>query len=152
MSIVSGEDIMIVNCSFEDSIGTALGAFYSNLNLHGNNFTNNCNGHSSRSHGLVAKFFTNTSTTFFLGNKISNNSAKYGGGIYAYNSTLNLTGNSIFSENSAEYGGGISTLNSILNFTGDSSFTDLHCWKASAIGRANPPFRMMSQVLFSPHG
>ena len=153
MSIVSGEDIMIVNCSFEDSVGTALGVSYSNLNLHGNNFTKNCNGHSSRSYGLVARLFTNTSTMFISENKVSNNSAeygggitpeknipnftmsmsfrkcnsaKYGGGIYAYNSTLNLTGNNIFAENSAEYGGGISAFDmySILNFTGDSSFTN----------------------------
>ena len=45
MLIFWGEDIMIVNCSFEDSAGTALGVFYSNLHLHGNSFTNNCNGH-----------------------------------------------------------------------------------------------------------
>ena len=47
MSIFSGEDIIIVNCSFEDSVGTAIGVFNSNLHLHGNSFTNNCNGHSS---------------------------------------------------------------------------------------------------------
>ena len=41
MSIYSGEDIMIVNCSFEDSVGTALGVFYSNLHLHGNSFKTN---------------------------------------------------------------------------------------------------------------
>ena len=142
---------MIVNCSFEDSVGTALRVSYSNLNLHGNSFTNNYNGHSIRSCGLVTRFFTNTSTKFISGNKIHNNSAEYGrgitpersilsfivsttfrkcksakfgGGIYAYNSTLTLTGNSIFTENSAEYGGGITTLNSILILTGDSTFTD----------------------------
>ena len=81
MSIVSGEDILIVNCFFEDSVGTALGVSYSNLNLHGNNFTKNCNGHSSRSYGLVARLFTNTSNMFISENKVTNNSAEYGGGI-----------------------------------------------------------------------
>ena len=78
MSIVSGEDIMIVNCSFEDSVGTALGVFYSNLNLHGNNFTKNCSGHLSRSSGLVARLLTNTSNMFISENKVTNNSAEYG--------------------------------------------------------------------------
>ena len=45
MKIALEKDIMMVNCSFEDSVATALGVFYSNLHLHGNSFTNNCNGH-----------------------------------------------------------------------------------------------------------
>ena len=45
MLIILGKDIMIFNCSFEDS-ATALGVFYSNLHMHGNSFTNFCNGHS----------------------------------------------------------------------------------------------------------
>ena len=89
-SIVSGEDIMIVNCSIEDSIGTALGVFNNNLNMHGNNFTNNCNGHSIRSPGLVTRFFTNTSTMFISGNKIHNNSAEYGRGITLERSILSF--------------------------------------------------------------
>ena len=65
---------MIVNCSFEDSVGTALGVLYSSLHLHGNSFTSNCNGHSSRS--------------------------LFGGGITAKNSTLKFTGNTAFRYNS----------------------------------------------------
>ena len=143
MSIYSGEDIMIVNCSFEDSVGTALGVFYSSMHLHGNSFTNKCNGHSSRTHERWGTgIFTNNNTLLnlviygggitsmnstlkFTGNTaFRNNSAKYGGGIYSYNSTLNIKGNIIFEENSAEYGGGIDALNSILNFSGSSSFID----------------------------
>ena len=43
MSIHSVQYSSIANCSFQDSIGTALGVFYSSLDLRGSNhFTGNC--------------------------------------------------------------------------------------------------------------
>ena len=45
MSFLGGQDIRIFNCLFQDSVGTALGVFYSSLVLKGSNsFTNNCRG------------------------------------------------------------------------------------------------------------
>ena len=93
MSFFSGEDIMIVNCSFEDSVGTAIGVFHSNLHLHGNSFTNYCNGHSSRSHERWG-------IGIFTNNKTLHNLAIYGGGITAKSSTLKFTGNTAFRYNS----------------------------------------------------
>ena len=135
VSIFSVEDIIIVNCSFENSVGTALGVFYSNLHLHGNSFTNNCNGQSSKSHerlGTGILTINNTlaihaynSTLNFIGSILfGDNSAEYGGGIQARNSILNFTGDITFRNNSAKYGGGIYACSSILNFTGNITFEE----------------------------
>ena len=119
MSIVSGEDLMFVNCSFRDSVGTALWVFDSSLHLHGNRFTNN--GHSSWIHERVGTgIFTNTSTLLITVIK----SAIYGGGITSMNSNLNFTENVVFTNNSAKYGGGIYAANSTLNFKGNTIFEE----------------------------
>jgi len=97
MSIISGKDVKIVNCSFKDSVGTALGVFNTNLHLHGNSFTNNCNGPSCMSHGSGTSVFTITSTTFITGNEtFRNNSAEYGGQVTTEKSFLNFTQNIAF--------------------------------------------------------
>jgi len=73
VSITLGEDISIVNCTFKDSIGTALGVFYSSLYLTGNSFTSNCNGHLSMSnrHGSGTKFSMNICAMFIAARKIT---------------------------------------------------------------------------------
>ena len=51
VSVYLGQDMTILNCLFQDSIGTALGVFYSSLVLKGSNsFTNNCRGCSDWNH------------------------------------------------------------------------------------------------------
>ena len=129
MSIVLGKNMEISNCSFQDSAGTALGVFYSSLNLKGSNsFTNNCRGCSNRNHTctcLGGGMFTNNSTLFVTGNTtFRDNTAEYGGGISAHSSTLHYTGNSTFRNNIAAYGGGINALNSTLNFNGICTVRD----------------------------
>jgi len=173
MLIILGEDIMIVNCSFEDSAGTALGVFYSNLHLHGNSFTNNCNGHSCMSHGVRTGFSTNTRNGFIKANETNsvecggritteknfqnftgnitfreNNSAKYGRGIYAYNSILKFTGNILFGGNSAECGGGIKAKNSILNFTGNTAFRNNSANSGGGIYAYNSTLKFTGNVFF----
>ena len=140
--IILGDNIMIFNCSFKDSFRTALGVFYSSLHLHGNIFTNN--GPSSGSDKRwVTGGFTDTSTFRITRNNSANynteknctsnstgtiafrnNSVEYFGGVYAYNSTLNIPENYILVENSDEYGGGIRALSSNLNLTGNNIFSN----------------------------
>jgi len=129
VSVYLGRDINILNCLFQDSIGTALGVFYSSLVLKGSNsFTNNCRGCSDGNHTCICLgggIHTYTSTLIFEAENstFTNNSAKDGGGIYARHSTLNFTGNTSFGNNSADKsGGGIMATDSSLNFTGNSTF------------------------------
>ena len=128
MSIHLGLDVSIVNCSFEDSVGTALGVFYSSGDLRGSNsFTNNCKGCSDKYLGCVclgSGIYTNNCTLVFAGNNTfrDNSANKYGGGIFAVNSTLNLTEYSTFIDNSARIGGAIHAVNSTVNVTGESTF------------------------------
>ena len=93
-------DTSISDCSFHHSVGTALVVSFSSLNLRGSNsFASNCR-------------------------RCLDKSTIFGGGIHAWNSTLNFSGNSTFSNNnnSAEYGGGIVAVYSTLNFIGSSTF------------------------------
>ena len=121
VSIYSAQDTEIADCSFQDSIGNALGVFNSSLNFTGsstfmNNSANNTGG----------GFFALNSTLNFIGSStFTNNSATTdGGGFYAQDSTLNFTGSSTFTNNSAVFGGGFTALFSALNFTGSSTFTN----------------------------
>ena len=144
VSVYLGQDINILNCLFQDSIGTALGVFYSSLVLKGSNsFTNNCRGCSDRNHTCIclgggihtynstlnfeAENNTFADTSDFISeaenSTFTNNSAEDGGGIYAWQSTLNFTGNTTFRNNSADKsGGGIRALYSSLKFTGNTTF------------------------------
>ena len=63
------------------------------------------------------------STLNLTGDSIfTNNSAIQGGGIDALNSNLTLTGSKTFRSNSAEYGGGVGALKSTVTFIGKSTF------------------------------
>ena len=147
-------DGRITNCSFQDSIGTALRVINSSLDLRrSNSFTRN--GRRCRNYmcsHLGGGIYANTSTLKFTGNSsfrvnsagegggiaadysvldftgkitFKHNLAKYGGGISAWTSTINFSGSSTFGENSAaHYGGGIEARSSTLNFTGGSTFAN----------------------------
>ena len=127
MTVHSVMDTGIANCSFQDSVGTALGVFHSNLDMRGSNyFTSNCRGCFERNYtclcfggGIYAKI----STLVFTGNiTFKHNTAGYGGGIFA-SGNMTFNGNNIFRNNSADTdGGGILAWNSILNFSGNSTF------------------------------
>ena len=121
VSVHSGQDTEIANCSFQDSIGSALGVFYSSLNFTGSStFTNNS---AVGGGGFIALLST---LTFTGSSTFMNNSADFGGGFFAQDSTLNFTGSSTFMNNSAGiYGGGfLAYFMSTLNFTGSSTFTN----------------------------
>ena len=119
ISVYSGEDTNITNCSFQDSIGTALGVFYSSLVLRGSNsFTNNCRRCSNKSCICFGGgIYANTSILHFNGNNtFRDTSAWLGGGIFAYCSTLAFNGDSSFRNNSVKLnGGGILLWYSTLN-------------------------------------
>ena len=130
VSVYLGQDIRILNCLFQDSIGTALGVFYSSLVLKGSNsFTNNCRRCSDRNRTCICLgggIHTHISTLIFEAENSTfiSNSAEDGGGIYAWQSTLNFTGRTTFRNNSAEKSssGGIRALDSSLKFTGNTTF------------------------------
>jgi len=129
VSVYLGWDTKILNCLFQDSIGTALGVFYSSLVLKGsNNFTDNHRGCSDWNHTCIClgggiHTYTSTLTFEAENSTFSNNSAEYGGGVYAWKSTMIFTGNTSFRNNSTgQSGGGITALYSTFNFTGDIAF------------------------------
>ena len=130
MSIHLGQYIRILNCLFQDSIGTALGVSKSSLVLKGSNsFTNNCWACSDRNRTCIClggAIHTYASTLIFEAENSTfiSNSAEDGGGIYSCHSTLNFTGRSTFRNNSADKynGGGIRASDSSLKFTGNTTF------------------------------
>ena len=128
VTVHSVMDTGIANCSFQDSVGTALGVFHSNLDIRGSNyFTSNCRGCFERNYTFLCfggGIYANISTLVFTGNiTFKHNTAEYGGGILASGNTLmTFNGNSSFRDNSAEYGGGIAAWDSTLNFSGSSTF------------------------------
>ena len=123
----------IIDCTFQDSYGTALGVVDSHVVLRGNRFLNNCflcsNGRCSywdpRCYGggvfIQRSNLTITgSSSFFL------NSANDGGGVYAQSSSnVYISGNTTFSGNSASYGGGgVSTRHSSnVYISGNTTFS-----------------------------
>ena len=155
VSVHSGQDTEIADCSFQDNIGTALGVFYSSLVLRGSNsFSDNCEKCSNNiiaggmlttttpsvvnvGGGFIALF----STLNFIGSStFTNNSADFGGGFFAQDSTLNFTGSSTFTNNSAGlYGGGFYAGGSILYFAGNSTTqnTELYSGGCSAVFTGN---------------
>ena len=125
VSVHSVLDASIANCSFQDSVNTALWVINSGLALWGSNsFTSNgrrCRNYTC-SH-LGGGIYASLSMLTFTGNStFMVNSAGDGGGIAADYSVLNLTGKITFKYNLAKFGGGISAWNSTLNFCGRSTF------------------------------
>ena len=94
----------IIDCTFQDSYGTALGIVDSCVVLRDNNFINNC--------GLCS----NGRCSYW-------GPTCFGGGVFARRSILSITGSSSFSGNSAYDGGGVSARDSsIVNISGNTTF------------------------------
>ena len=181
VSIHLGQDTEIVDCSFQDSIGTALGVFNSSLVLRGSNsFTNNCRRCSDKNHTctcLEGGIHINSSKLAISGDNIfKNNSAGFGGGLFAYYSTLtfsgtitlrynsaqskgggiflwhsvvNATWNSTFRNNSAEeFGGGLAGEYCNLSFTGNNFFKGNSATKGGAVGVNDSILHITGNVLF----
>ena len=124
----------IIDCTFQDSYGSALGAVDSRVVLRDNNFINNCllcsNGRcrywDPRCYGggvfIQRSNLTITgSSSFFL------NSANDGGGVYVQSSSnVYISGNTTFSGNSASHsdGGGVTAIHSSnVNISGNTTFS-----------------------------
>ena len=125
----------IIDCTFQDSYGSALGAVNSLVVLRDNNFLNNCWLCSNGScYGLFYQgprcygggVFARRSNLSITGSSsFSGNSAWDGGGVYArYSSNVYISGNTTFSGNLAKrYGGGVSAWNSSnVNISGNTTF------------------------------
>ena len=121
--------IDIINSTFQNNTGTALGVNNSRLMLDGHNsfignfrgcsnsiITSNCQGG-----GLYA---SNSSLLFTKCSSFTHNTAKEGGGIYMKSSTLDVVGTLSFQQNMAfnGFGGGIYAESGSLHFCGDTKF------------------------------
>ena len=123
----------IIDCTFQDSYGSALGVVDSHVVLRGNNnFLNNCRLCSNERYGLQGPkcigggvFVCGSNLTLSGSSSFIGNSAYNGGGVHVgINSNLNILGNTIFTHNSARYcGGGIyEEFYSNVNLIGNTSF------------------------------
>ena len=126
----------IIDCTFQDSYGSALRVVDSRVVLRDNNFINNCWLCSNGScYGLFYQgprcygggVFARMSNLSITGSSsFSGNSAWDGGGVYArYSSNVYISGNTTFSGNLAKrYGGGVSAWNSSnVNISGNTTFS-----------------------------
>ena len=130
-SVQMGE---IIDCTFQDSYGSALGVVDSCVVLRDNNFFNNCRLCSNgRCYGYKYRgprcfgggvFVQRSNLTITGSNSFSGNSASDGGGVSAWNSSnVYISGNTTFSGNSASDGGGVSAWNSSnVDISGNTTF------------------------------
>ena len=145
----------IIDCTFQDSYGTALGVVDSHVVLRGNRFLNNCRLCSNRRcdyylgrrpvcyGGGVLLQRSNLNITG-SNSLISNSAGFYGGGVSAWDrSNVYINGNTTFIGNSASYGGGVSAwdssnvyINGNITFIGNSA-RDGHGRGVSAWNRSN---------------
>ena len=120
----------IIDCTFQESNGTALWVVDSHVVLRGNIFFNNCRlcpigscnyqGPTCFGGGVfVQRSNLNiTGSSSFFGN-----SADSGGGVCAWDSSnVYISGNTIFFGNSARYGGGMSTSGGNVSISGNTTF------------------------------
>ena len=126
----------IIDCTFQDSYGTAVGVVDSRVILRDNNFFNNCRLCSNgRCYGYKYRgprrfgggVFVQRSILSITGSSsFSDNSASNGGGVSAQvSSNVNISGKTTFSDNSAHYGGGVSAWHSTnVNISGNTTFSD----------------------------
>ena len=125
--LVSIEYAELVDCSFHDNFGTALGAVNTNITMAGHSefIHNHCENLCITGGGGIAVFSSNTPTvlTFngtsnFLGNSVGTS----GGAIFASNTILNFNGTSNFINNAALSGGAIAISGNTVTFNGTSNF------------------------------
>ena len=125
----------IIDCTFQDSYGSALGVVDSHVVLRGNRFLNNCrlcSNERCRNYNFQGPIcygggvFVDGSNLNITGcSSFSNNTAWYGGGVSAWEgSNVYISGNTTFSGNSAsENGGGVSAYSSNVTISGNTTFS-----------------------------
>ena len=125
----------IIDCTFQNSYGSALGVVDSHVVLRKNNFFNNrrlcsngrCGGYNYQGPicygGGVLVQRSNLSITG--SSMFSGNLALEGGGVSAWHSSnVYISGNTTFSDNSASYGGGLSArVRSNVYISGNTAFS-----------------------------
>ena len=123
----------IIDCTFQDSYGTAPGIVDSHVVLRDNNFFNNCrlcsngrcDGYNYR--GPICyggSVFVQRSNLNITGSTFFVNSATDGGGVCAqYSSNVDINGNTIFNSASYGNGGGVRAKNSNVYISGNTTFT-----------------------------
>ena len=126
----------IIDCTFKDSYGSALGVVDSHVVLRDNNFINNCllcsngrcGGYSyQRRRCFGGGVFVQRSNLNITGSSsFFVNLATDGGGVSAWHSSsVHISGNSTFSGNSARDGGGVSAQGSSnVYISGNTTFID----------------------------
>ena len=122
----------IIDCTFQDSYGSALGLIGSYVVLRGNKFLSNCrmcsNGRCNPFMGPTCNgggVFADRSNLRFTGNSTFFLTLAYhGGGIYTESKcNVDISGNTTFINNTAQDGGAISTGgNSSVRISGNTSF------------------------------
>ena len=116
----------IIDCTFQDSYGSALGVEDSHVVLRGNNnFLNNCRLYSYRDSRYGGGIFVHSSNLSLTGSiRLIGNRAYSGGGIYAMvNSNVTISGNTTFIGNSAFHGGGVyAKFSSRVDISGNTTF------------------------------
>ena len=118
----------LVNCSFQDNIGTALVVINSSITLAGKSgfMHNHCEFYSCPGvaiTGLFSNITFNGNSTFLENIAFGHGLQSVGGAIYLENTLLNLNGISNFFDNSATYGGAIYAVqNTLLTFNGANNF------------------------------
>ena len=121
----------IINCTFQDSYGSALGIVDSRVVLRDNNFLNNCwscsNGRCYQGlRCLGGGVYVHRSNLSITGSSsFFGNSGSDGGGVSAWHrSNVDISGNTTFSSNLASDGGGVSAEdNSNVNISGNTTFS-----------------------------
>ena len=123
----------IIDCTFQDSYGSALGVVDSRVVLRDNNFLNNCLLCSNGScDGYLGQrcfgggvFVQRSNCSITSSSSFFVNSATDGGGVCAWDSSnVYFSGNTTFIDNSASYGGGVSAFSSSnVYISGNTTFS-----------------------------
>ena len=109
----------VIDCTFQDSYGTALGVVDSHVVLRGSRFLSNC------------KLCSNGRCHDYLGPTC------YGGGVFVDRSNLTITGSSTFIGNLARDGGGVSAWDSSnVTISGNTTFSN----NSAILGRGVTPY------------
>ena len=120
----------IIDCTFQESYGSALGVVNSHVVLRGSGFLNNCrlcsngscDGRGPRCFG-GGVFVRRSNLSVTGSSRFSGNSADSGGGVCADSSNVTISENTTFSGNSASSGGGVSADSSNVTISGNTTFS-----------------------------